>query len=269
VARDGDGRAILRFTDLQGRIVEGDRIEAPVDTCGTWAILYKVGPGGMAAGGGIWAKRLGSWEYQLGLAMQVEDPAGDDFVTCDTISTTGTARIVVKDLGRYFKTQHMLHAVVTDGYLAEGDRIVLTVGDRSAGGRGVLTRAVSEPPRRLYIQTDTDGDGSYANLPQPLWVSLLPAPATRFQVVAPSVVKAGDELTVVVRAEDINCNVCPRFDDSPTVIVKSGEQGTDPQAAFDPFQQQAAPIFVEGIARFTSVARTPACTTSVYVVRRT
>ena len=136
VMADGEGSARLRFEDTKGNVVEGDDIHVPTDTRGTWTILYTVGADGMAHGGGIWIKKLGWLDFHFGFCMQMEDPTQEDYVTCRTTSKTGKVENVAKQLGRYFKEMNMMHLVVSEGRLVEGDQIIIEVGDRSGGGPG-------------------------------------------------------------------------------------------------------------------------------------
>jgi hypothetical protein len=229
------GDAIIRFTDTDKNVVDGRHIQVPTDTWGTWTVVYTIGDEGMAKDGGIWIKKYGWWDANLGTIKQIEDPKGEDYVTCSTASETGRVEIVARDLGRYFKEQHMLHAVVSDGKLAEGDQIVINVGDRSQGGPGTITSPVSWNKREIYVQVDSKGDGDYTNLPEPLLIDFLPGAAKRFEVVVPSIATTSDTITIIARAEDIGSNVQP------------GYAG----AALATFQDESGQVMANADLRFT------------------
>ena len=95
------------------------------------------------------------------------------------------ATVEISHLGRYFKDMHEATVRLTRGTLKEGDRISLVIGDRTEGGPGTVVVPHAHRDRPLRIASDVDGDGEFSPLASWLEVTVAPAPAVRFELVAP------------------------------------------------------------------------------------
>ena len=139
---------------------------------------------------------------------------------------------------------HMLHAVVAEGQLAEGDQIVINIGDRSQGGPGTITSPVSWNNREIYVQVDPKGDDNYTNLGNPLLIDFLPGKAARFEVVVASISTTADEIAVVARAEDIGSNIQPEYEGIALATFQdaSGRVTADSDLRFTVPVQFATPV---------------------------
>ena len=86
------------------------------------------------------------------------------------------------------------YAVTVRDSLPAGDTIVLTYGDRRAGGPGIrMTLAALRQWFRI-LHVPQDGIGAREVIAEPPYVDLLPAPPAQLDVLAPSRVRRGEAI---------------------------------------------------------------------------
>lgn len=217
LAQDGEGSATIAFGDTVG-----SHIQVPVDTRGTFILRYRVGPSGMKIGAALDVLRRGQWDFRFGASLQTTDPQGPGYVR----ATTARANVQLRfqHLSDYFKHQHVLRLRIEGQPLQPGDNVEIHFGDRASGGAGIVTHAVAHQERTIHISTDGDGDGEFQRLSQVLRVDLVPGPVERVSLVAPSEVEAGERFDVLLRVEDRNCNLQPRFAETITITSRDPER---------------------------------------------
>lgn len=163
---------------------------------------YTVGTRPIQVGGGFVVARhfmpnYGRW--------QTTDPEADNFISVASSNSSIsfiTAEVPVAGMhGGFRGAAPALMFKVAAGTLVEGDSVVITYGDNASGSRGFLMADFSSDrmPLPLYLSLQEGGD--LLSLPiQPIQVT-----GTRFAGLrgfAPSVVAAGENFTLSVRAED-------------------------------------------------------------------
>ncbi|MCL4426545.1 MAG: DUF3604 domain-containing protein, partial [Firmicutes bacterium] len=172
--------------------------EITAGSYGTWKITYTVGRYGIDNGGRLKvAMRLASdWGVP-----QTTDPAADNYFT---VSTTGEAKIEARYDPRghfrpWFKTMVLQ---VYDGSLKEGDRLVITYGDRSGGSRGARAQTFVEERFEFRVLVESFETGVFVHIPTSPVVRIVSGPPHRLLVLSPSQVTAGTPFSVTVKAED-------------------------------------------------------------------
>lgn len=163
----------------------------------TFTLTYEVGEHGMAVGGGI--------AIGLGRAggLQVDRPAGAGFVTVRSSNAAATLS-VAQPWGRWatFETRRTVAFRLSGSRLVPGDRVTVTIGDRSSGGRGFRLQQWSNDRMVFKTFLDLDGNGW---LLTPEWpsVEVVGEPQVRFvNAIAPSIVATGEVFALAVRSED-------------------------------------------------------------------
>ncbi len=90
---------------------------------------------------------------------------------------------------------------VSDGALAPGDIVTITLGDTTGGSPGMRAQTFPERRFRFQLQADPFGAGVYEHVTD-LGFPITGSPATRLVAVAPSDVVAGEPFRLQVRALD-------------------------------------------------------------------
>ena len=182
---------------------QGTDIEVVAGRRGTWTITYTVGRAPLAPGARIKVYRHPQ-KFWLGMVKQQTDPEGEDYTT---VSTTGSATLVLEELAAYYKHLHTCLIRVVEGWLAPGEKVFFRVGDTSGGGPPAAVPTFAQGPCRFDVSVDADGIGAFVPLPGSLTVTVVADRPARAVVVAPSVVAAGERARVQLRIEDASANV--------------------------------------------------------------
>lgn len=188
-------------------------VEPDVAHCnapGTWTLTYTAPEGGIPLGGGI---RV-SWHFTRSWGEpQFTDPRGLNYVT---VTTTGNSRLDYtsehRGLFEYPFNLGRILVRVLDEPLAEGEQIVVTLGDTSQGSAGLMAPIIAEEALVIRVEDCTEvTEGEFPvycrleNLPS---IRVLPEETPhRLFVAAPSLVQVGEPFDVHLVAEDEFRNV--------------------------------------------------------------
>ena len=185
----------------------GDEVVA--GSYGTWTLTYTAGKQGVATGGRI---RIYTDSDSDRATPQMDDPAGADYLT---IEAPKAARIGVL-------VQSVLSAVliVNGRALQPGEQVAVTYGDRSEGGPGFRSQTFQEARHYFWVDVDSAGDGNSVTLPEPPYLSIVGGWAEKLVVTVPSMVVAGEQFQIQIRAEDAWGN--PAAAHRGTVVIQSG-----------------------------------------------
>ena len=181
-ASDGGGRAWLE--ELDGR--------PPVAVAGTpgrFAIVYEVGPLGVARGGAIHLQ-LPFWYWST---PQAEAPELTGYTTVELLGG-GEAGLEVETLD-----DQLLGIRAAARALEPGERLRIVYG---AGEAGAVADRFAERGSRFWIAVDGDGDGVRAFLAGSPGVDVLPGPAAQLRATLPGVARPGEEVDLVLAALD-------------------------------------------------------------------
>ena len=146
--------------------------------------------------------------------------------------------------------------------LPAGDTIVLTYGDRHAGGPGIrMTLAALRQWFRI-LHVSQDGSGAREVIAEPPYVDLLPAAPAQLDVLAPSRVRRGEAFDLVVKAVDAHGNTTVPLAEPATTSPVIGTEFS-PDIALDKRARAARRISatcteaLPPVARVRLVARQP------------
>ena len=101
---------------------------------------------------------------------------------------------------------------IADGSLYPGDRIHVTIGDRSGGGPGSRAQTFRERGCEWRLFVDPFGTELYTVLEASPVLDVVGGGFHRLVAVAPTTVRPGEPFDALVKAEDVWGNPCERFD---------------------------------------------------------
>src|SRR6266852_4007824 len=178
---------------------------------GTWTLTYEVGAYGYdeRARLKIASRFASDWGKP-----QFTDPKAANYTTVhlETKCETAVATIAFEPRGQvrpWFKT---VAVAVADGSLYPGDRIHVTVGDRSGGGPGSRAQTFRERGCEFRFFVDPFGTELYVHLEASPRIDIVGGAFHRLVALAPTTVRPGAPFDALVKAEDVWGNPCERFD---------------------------------------------------------
>lgn len=176
-AADGGGTATVEA--LSGPAVAGSP--------GSWRIVYRAGPAGVAVGGTLHLQVSPFWGWST---PQKERREALGYTTIET-AAAGV------ELSAETLDQQLLAIGVGGRPLAAGEEVVITYG---AGPAGALADRYAERESRFWVAVDGDGDGVRELIGESPAVDVMPGPPARLLLHLPSTARPGDpvELTAVL-----------------------------------------------------------------------
>src|SRR5688572_5936807 len=177
---------------------------------GTWTVIYEVG----AYGYDERARLKIAWRFASDWGTpQFDDPEGANYTTVrlETKCETAVATIAFEPRGQvrpWFKT---VAVAVADGSLYPGDRLHVTIGDRSGGGPGSRAQTFRERGCEWRVFVDPFGTEVYAVLANSPVLDVVGGSFHRLVAIAPTTVRPGEPFDALVKAEDLWGNPCERF----------------------------------------------------------
>lgn len=173
---------------------------------GTWVIVYTAGKYGIDDQGTIriaW-RGVSDWGQP-----QFSEPSKPGFTT---VVTSGNARVKAETstFQRPFQNSLLIH--LYDGYLKEGEKIIITLGDTARGSVGIRAQSFQEKRHEIKVLVDPFGTRKYEELPEPLVLSVEGGPAHEIQVVVPSLINKYEDFDIVLRCLDEWGNPCRDFE---------------------------------------------------------
>ncbi|MEA1834963.1 hypothetical protein U8607_22980 [Methylobacterium durans] len=168
---------------------------------GSWqevVLTYEVGGCGIADGATFKAtfKFYSDWAL-----FQTVDPQAANYVSAEYAAgplAPGQSPATVQSLSVRFDQkgherpfQKAVIVDIVDGYLNAGDRIVIRLGDRRAGGPGTRVQTFVEDGFRFRCYVDPLGTSRYVAVPNDPVLRIVAGPPERVQIAAPRFVAAG------------------------------------------------------------------------------
>jgi hypothetical protein len=174
---------------------------------GTWRITYTVGRFGMDDGASILVAQR---DMTDGGKLQCRSPGEAGFTTA---STNGDADLEVDyDGWRHVRPYRGALAVrVRDGSLSPGDRVVITLGDRSGGSPGWHLQTFPERAHEFRILVDPFGTRLFRPIAVHPSIRITHSDPVSLDGLLPSVACPGEELLLRIRALDRWGNPVPGF----------------------------------------------------------
>jgi hypothetical protein len=178
---------------------------------GTWTITYEVGAYGYDefARLKIASRFASDWG-----SPQFTDPAGVNYATVrlESRCPTTVAHLAWEPRGYIRPWFKCLVVTIRDGSLYPGDKIHVTIGDRSGGGPGSRAQTFREKGCELRVLVDPFGTELYSILAPSPQLDVVGGEIHRLVVVAPTTVRPGEPFEALVKAEDVWGNPCERFE---------------------------------------------------------
>ena len=185
-AADGGGTATVEA--LSGPAVAGSP--------GSWRIVYRAGPAGVAVGGTVHLQVSPFWGWST---PQTERREALGYTTIET-AAAGV------ELSAETLDQQLLAIGVGGRPLAAGEEVVITYG---AGPAGALADSYAERESRFWVAVDGDGDGVRELIGESPAVDVMPGPPARLLLHLPSTARPGDPVELTAALVDAVGNGWP------------------------------------------------------------
>ena len=186
---------------------------------GSWTITYEVGAYGYDefARLKIASRFASDWG-----SPQFTDPAGANYATVrlKSRSPTTVAALSWEPRGYIRPWFKCLVVAIRDGSLYPGDKIHVTIGDRSGGGPGSRAQTFRERGCEFRLLVDPFGTDLYSVLEPSPQLDIVGGGIHRLVVIAPTTVRPGEPFEALVKAEDVWGNPCERFAGEVNLTVK-------------------------------------------------
>lgn len=149
----------------------------------------------------------GTSDWQM--PPQTSDPNGFGY---STVKTNANAKVrILSDFVGARPYEQAIKIQVYDGCLKEGDKVILTLGDRSFGSLGVYPQTYTEKSVRIKTAVDPFNMRQYQELPESCYLDVINGAASEINVVLPSTVKPNQAFEIGVRILDDFGNACKDF----------------------------------------------------------
>lgn len=190
-----------------------------VGTYGTYTLTYTVGIYGVDVGGSIkiGTRRMSDWGRP-----QFTDPSAPNYVTvaCSAMATQLSVNYDPRGYIRPFRA--VITVYVEKGALYPGDRIMVTLGDRSGGSPGIMAQSFPETDCLFAVFVDAMSGGVWAPVPRTsLPLRVITGPAIGIQIQGPSQVMAGEPFRVKVNGYDLFGNPTPTAEKNLRIEAQS------------------------------------------------
>jgi hypothetical protein len=187
---------------------------------GTWTITYEVGAYGYdeLARLKIASRFASDWG-----TPQFTDPAGANYasVRLESRCPTTIATLSWEPRGYIRPWFRCLVVSIRDGSLYPGDKIHVTIGDRSGGSPGSRAQTFREKGCEFRLLVDPFGTELYSVLESSPLLDIVGGGMHRLVVTAPTTVRPGEPFDALVKAEDVWGNPSERFAGEVKLAVKN------------------------------------------------
>ncbi len=165
---------------------------------GSWRIVYRAGPLGVAVGGAVYLQVSPFWGWSTPQTER-EDALGYTTIATDAEGV---------DLAAETLDRQLLAVHLGGRGLREGERIEIVYG---AGPAGALADRYAERDSRFWVAVDGDGDGVRELIAESPAVDVLAGPAARLLLHLPSTARPGESVDLVAALVDAAGNGWPEF----------------------------------------------------------
>ena len=178
-----------------------------VDTYVTITQTYTVGSAPIKEGGGV---LVAPRYHGGGSAFQWQEPAGEGYVSVqtsnpDVVLETTTLPVFGMFSGGLGGTAPRPYFRVAKGELNPGDEIMISIGDQRQGGKGLKLPSASNDAMRFKVWVSLGNPEELFTLAELPFYSV-GGKTAGVRGFGPSIVKAGEPVTLIVRSEDVYRN---------------------------------------------------------------
>lgn len=165
----------------------------------TFRLVYTVGKLGLDDTGGICI----AWRMISDSGRpQITDPSAPNFVSA-TSDGEGCLELKYDHNGGQRPWNEVLKIYQSGGYLKQGEKITITLGDTAGGSPGMLTQTFVEGGREFRVMADVQATGNYTELADTqLAIPVVAGPATSWRVVLPTLRRPNETFHLGIKAED-------------------------------------------------------------------
>jgi hypothetical protein len=144
--------------------------------------------------------------------FQTSDPVSANYVTAQTNKGIDLS-VSYNAAGHTRPRDRALTVYVSGGYLAEGDTIILVLGDKTGGGPGMKMQTFCETALEFKVLVDIYATGHYVPLPQTPYISIIPGKPVNWKIVAPSLRRPYEEFSLGIKVDDVWGNPSDQVND--------------------------------------------------------
>jgi hypothetical protein len=142
-----------------------------------------------------------SWRTASDAAKpQFTDPKAPNYTTA--FATNGAALELEYNRNNIRPWVNTLFIRVGRGFMREGDKIVVHLGDRRHGSPGYRLQTAREKPFWFKVFVDAFSTYDFVELPGSPTLELVPGPVVRWKAILPTLVRAGQPFRLAVVGED-------------------------------------------------------------------
>ncbi|WP_424984564.1 DUF3604 domain-containing protein [Microbulbifer sp. S227A] len=236
VTRPGDDDALYGTATM-----EGPRT-AEVRTYQTFRIRYRTGKLGLDDTGSV---RIAFRLISDAGVLQTTDPTAPNYVTAHS---RGEGRLNLKydRNGGQRPWNETLTVYQSGGYLRPGETIEIVIGDTTGGSPGLLMPTFLDSGRVFRVMADVQATGVHVPVPgDPLFVTVVPGPATRHLAVLPTLRRPGQAFHLGIKAEDRWGNPTVQ---GPRRFALSASQPVDGLPEMIDFAPESGAMTLEGLS---------------------
>ena len=195
---------------------------------GTWTISYEVGGYGYdeRARLKIATRFASDWA-----TPQFTDGKGRNYATVrlESKSEHATTSISFEPRGWVRPWLKCLVVSVANGSLYPGDKIHITLGDTTGGSPGSRAQTFREKGAEFLVLVDPFGTEAYTPVPSSPKVNIVGGGLHHIVSIAPTVVRAGEPFTAIIKVEDVWGNPAERFDGDLKLVATGAPIANLPQ----------------------------------------
>jgi hypothetical protein len=134
-------------------------------------------------------------------APQTADPKAPGYLTAEASNgATLSCRFDYKQNPRPW--DRTVHIKVVKGCMAEGETIVIRLGDTRFGSPGMRVQTFADPAYEFRVLADPIACYHFARLPEEPTIAIVPGPRARAQAILPTLRQPGDPFRVSLKTED-------------------------------------------------------------------
>ncbi|WP_257347386.1 DUF3604 domain-containing protein [Pseudalkalibacillus decolorationis] len=183
----------------------------------TWKFTYTVGRYGLDNGGRI--RLLFKLPSDMG-RPQVSDSKGDHYVTATTSNPNVATSITYMPMGGKRPWMKILEIVIKGDTLDEGDKIYITLGDKSGGSKGQQAQTFIESDFKLLTEVECFQTGTWVELESSPITSIIAAEPYRIVALTPSKGVVNEKVDLLVKCEDHFGNPSASYYGNVTISIE-------------------------------------------------
>lgn len=206
---------------------------ARVRSMQTYRLVYTVGRFGLDDTGGL--KVVQRFTHDGG-DWQVSEPNAMNYVTASA-SNGVLLDIEIERSGHQRPWERSMCITVRNGYLRQGDSIVIVLGDRSQGGPGLRMPTFCESAHEFRVLVDACATRQFTPLPERPAIEILPGAPRNWRAILPGLRRPGAAFSLTLRADDLWGNPSDMVEGRFALVASGPVDGLPGTVEFRPGQR--------------------------------